>query len=53
MSHADTEVKRYVPEIEALKAWVAISLMLLGAAVLPAWIALEIWTLLRSPLSGI
>jgi hypothetical protein len=52
MSHADTQAKRYVPAIEALKAWVAISLMLLGAAVLPTWIALEIWHLLKSPLPG-
>jgi hypothetical protein len=47
MSHADTDQKRYVPEVEALKAWVAISGMLIGVAALPTWIAFLAWSLVK------
>jgi hypothetical protein len=35
MSQLDAREKRYVPELEALKEWVNISLLILGAVILP------------------
>jgi hypothetical protein len=35
MSQLDAHEKRYVPELEALKEWIGISLLLLGAVILP------------------
>ena len=39
MSQLDAHEKRYVPELEALKEWIRISLLLLGAVILPVCFA--------------
>jgi hypothetical protein len=35
MSQLDADGKRYIPELEVLKEWVTISLLALGAVILP------------------